>query len=255
MKYVSSRNQAIAWLAVIAMALGAYGTTYAQSNGTPLTGAVTIDSNPPGVLVHLKGEYQFIGRTPFYLPYALFGKYRIQAERRGYHTINSEHNFTGENGSVLMVKLSAKTRFKAFSRSMLFPGWGQFYSERKFMGTAFMAATTSAFIVLAINQNEYKDAQTAYETALTEFKRAGSSFEEQQKAFSKLQNAGQTLKDTEEARNTSLYITAGLWLANMLESALFFPNYAQDIEIFQKLSPTLSHAGDGVRLNMRISLD
>jgi hypothetical protein len=196
-----------------------------------------------------------MGRTPFLLPYALFGKYRIQANRRGYNAVVSEHNFTGESGSIVMLKLSPKTPFKAFSRSLVFPGWGQFYSGRRLTGTFFVGATTAAFLALAINENHYKDAQTDYETARALFKRGGS-FDEEREAYSRLQSALRKLDETQNDRNTSLYVLGGLWVLNTLESLLFFPKDNQELEIFQKLSPKFSQAGShGIMLTMQFPID
>jgi len=227
----------------------------AQNDGAPPNGAVTIESNPSGALVYLKGEYQFMGRTPFLLPYTLFGKYKIQANRRGYHSVDSEHNFTGESGNVMMLKLSPKTPAKALSRSLVFPGWGQFYSGRRVAGTFFMGTTTAAFVALVIKQNQYKDAQNDYKTAAASFNRGGS-FEEEQAAYTRLQNALNKLESTENDRNTSRYIAGGIWVLNVFESVLFFPRENQEIEFFQKLAPRFSQIGNnGLRLTMQFPLD
>jgi hypothetical protein len=256
MQYENYRYQVIVPLIAIILFWGLQAPLCAQNgDGVPAAGAVTIESNPPGALVYLKGEYQFMGRTPFFLPYALFGKYRIQANRQGYNSVISEHNFTGESGSIVMLKLSPKTPFRAFSRSLLFPGWGQFYSGRRFTGAFFVGATAATFINFAIRENHYKDAQISYETALALFKRGGS-FEEEQEAYSRLQSALRKLDETQNDRNTSLYILSGLWVLNMLESFLFFPKDEQEIEIFQKLSPKFSQAGNhGIMLTMQFPID
>lgn len=256
MKRENHRQQMTALLVAIILAWGSQAPLSAQNgDGVPPAGAVTIDSNPAGALVYLKGEYQFMGRTPFLLPYALFGKYRIQATRRGYNAVISEHNFTGESGSIVMLKLSPKTPFRAFSRSLVFPGWGQFYSGRRSTGTFFVGATTAAFLAWAINEHSYKDAQTDYETARDRFKRGGS-FEEEQEAYNHLQSALHKLEETKNDRNTSLSILGGLWVLNMFESLLFFPKYDQEIEIFQKLSPKFSQVGNhGIMLTMQFPID
>jgi hypothetical protein len=223
--------------------------------GGPSGGALTIESTPPGALVYLKGEYQFVGRTPFLLPYALYGRYQLQANRRGYDALVSEHNFTGENNSVVRLYLSAKTPFKAISRSLVLPGWGQFYSGRKFAGSCFVGATMAACVTLAIRENHYKDAQTDYESAFASLKRGGS-YEEEQKDFERLQTAWHSLEETKNDRNTSAYVLAGFWVLNMVESILFFPKDNQEIEIFQKLSARLStYESQGIRLTMQFTID
>jgi hypothetical protein len=185
----------------------------------------------------------------------LFGKYRIEANRQGYHSVVSEHNFTGENGSIMVLKLSPKTPFRAFSRSLVCPGWGQFYSGRQAAGTIFLGAAAAALINFAIQENQYKDAQSNYETARALFEHGGS-FDEAQAAYSHLSSAVHELDETQNDRDTSLYILGGVWVLNMFESLLFFPKHNQEIEIFQKLSPKFSQVGnDGIMLTMRLPID
>jgi len=255
MQSKSQCHGASRWARAIVLVCALQAALSAQTeNGEPSGGAVTIDSTPPGALVYLSGEYQFVGGTPFLLPSALYGKYRLQANRRGYNAIVSEHNFTGESNSVVMLRLSAKTPFKALSRPLLLPGWGQFYSGRKAAGSCYVGATMAACITLAIRENRYKNAQTSYEAAFMNFKRGGS-FEEEQLAFSRLQSAWQKLDETKNDRNTSLYVLAGFWALNVIESLLFFPGENQEIEIFQKLPTRLSQTGvNGIRLTMQFPI-
>ena len=223
----------------------------AQNDNPASNGAITIESNPSGALVYLKGEYQFMGRTPFLLPYPLFGKYKIQANRRGYYSVNSEHTFSGESGNIMLLKLSPRTPSKALARSLVFPGWGQYYSGRRMVGTFFMGATAAAFVTLTIKQNQYADAQDDYKTARASFNRGGS-FAEEQAAYTRLQVALDKLESTENARNTSRYIAAGVWILNAVESVLFFPRDHQEIEFFQKLAPRFSQVGNnGMMLTMQ----
>ena len=227
----------------------------AQTDGVPPPGAITIGSNPPGALVYLTGEYRFIGRTPFVLPYTLYGNYRIQANRLGYESVTSQYNFTGETGnSRLTIKLAPRTKLKALYRSALVPGWGQYYSGRKSIGTVLLGATAGASVALAIQQHNYSNSQSDYEAAQAKFIRAGASFEEQNEAFNKLQSALQHLGDAKDARDTNLYILGGLWLLNVIESAVFFPNQAQHIEFFQKLTPSASQGAKGVKFTMQIPI-
>jgi hypothetical protein len=240
----------------IALAVSGTAVAFAQGESKSPSGVVTIHTNPPGAVIHLSGEYRFWGRTPFVLPYNLYGKYRLQANRRGYETITAVYNFTGESKGALTMKLSPKTPPKALYRSLLFPGWGQYYSERKLMGALFAGATVGAFVALAVNENQYQSAQNRYETALARYNRslAQSDVTVQNANFDNLQNALRSLKDTQDQRNVTLYAVAGLWVFNALESVLFFPNFS-DVEFFEKVSPKLSQTANGVKLSLQFPID
>lgn len=155
------------------------------------------------------------------------------------------------------MRLSLKTPTKALYRSLLFPGWGQYYSDRKALGVVFMGATAGASINLAINERRYKVAQNDYELARARYTLAGSSgtSAEQQEALQNLQGTLLALNNAKDVRNVSLYMVVGLWAFNMIESVLFFPNYAKDIEFYQKFSPELSQEGNGMKFTLRFPID
>ncbi len=239
-----------------AFAMSGVSVIYAQGENKTANGTVTINSNPPGAVIYLSGEYRFWGRTPFVLPYNLYGKYRLQANRRGYEKINAAYNFTGESKGALTMRLTPKTPPKALYRSLLYPGWGQYYSERKLVGAIFMGVTAGGFVALAVNQNQYQNAQNRYTTAVTSYNRSlmQGDVDAQNANFDKVQSALRALKDAEDARNITIYTIAGIWAFNALESVLFFPNFS-DIEFFEKVSPRLSQAGTGVKLSLQFPLD
>lgn len=240
----------------IALAVSGAAAALAQGESRSPNGTVTFNSNPPGAVIYLSGEYRFWGRTPFVLPYNLFGKYRIQANRRGYEEVVAVYNFTGESKGALTLKLSPKTPVKALYRSLLFPGWGQYYSERKLVGTLFVGAAAGGFVALAINGNQYQNAKNGYVTALASYNLSLSQgdINAQNANFLNLQRALRSFNDAKDARNTTLYVIAGVWVFNALESVIFFPNFS-DIEFFEKLSPRFSQMENGVKFSLQFPID
>ena len=65
---------------------------YAQTKDTSEK-VLTIRTNPTSAVIHLSGEYQFIGRTPFVLPYPVYGEYKLRVKKLGYETLNTEMTF------------------------------------------------------------------------------------------------------------------------------------------------------------------
>jgi hypothetical protein len=251
------QDAAVIFLFLLAVfAMSGASVIYAQSENKTSNGTVTINSNPAGAVIYLNGEYRFWGRTPFVLPYNLYGKYRLQANRRGYERITTIYNFTGESKGALTMRLTPKTQPKALYRSLLFPGWGQCYSERKLVGAIFMGATAGGFVALAVNQNQYQNAQNLYATAAASYNRSLSQgdISAQNAKFDQVQSALRSLRDAQNARNVTIYAIAGLWVFNALESVLFFPNFS-DIEFFEKVSPRLSQEGSGVKLSLQFPID
>ncbi len=230
------------------------GTARAQEEGRSPVRVVTIKSEPAGTLVLLNGEHRFAGRTPFILPYALAGKYQISTNKPGYESFNTEYSFGSSAKGFLMLKLVQRTSGKAALRSFVAPGWGQFYSERKRTGLIWAGLTLGAAAAYGVNELNYRDAQDDHRAAVSAFKSA-PDFTSQQAARLTVQNALRRVNEVEDDRNLSLYILGGVWVLNLIDSALFFPNRADNAELFRRASLGLSQRGDAAKLNLKISLD
>ena len=244
------------WLARVLVAglLFATGTASAQDESKAPVRVVTIKSEPAGTLVLLSGEHRFAGRTPFILPYPLTGKYQISTNKRGYESFNAEYSFSSSTKGLLMLKLDQRSSGKAALRSFVAPGWGQFYSERKKSGLIWVGATAGALAAFGVNELNYRDAQDEHRAAVSAFKNA-ADFTQQQAALVSVQSALRKVNNTEDDRNLSLYILGGVWVLNLIDSALFFPHHADNSELFRRASLGLSQRGDATKLNLKISLD
>jgi len=207
-------------------------------------GRVAIKSKPIGAVVHVDGQYQFIGRTPFVIPYRLYGRYRIKVNKKGFESIDSYYKFTGKR-STFSIRLKPKTSKKAFFRSMAFPGWGQYYSNKKLSGTIFLGASMASVVALAINEQAYSNQIATYQNTLNAINLqngpAADSAQRQADALRKLNSK-------RGIRNTSAYIAAGIWVANMLESVLFFPDHAKDIEFFKKVGSRMVPGKESIKM-------
>jgi len=236
------------------LALGVLGCTMnanAQEENRASARVVTIKSEPAGALVMLSGEHRFAGRTPFILPYPLTGKYKISTNKRGYESFNTNYSFNSSNKGLLMLKLDQRTSGKAALRSFVAPGWGQIYSERKRSGLIWSGVTFGALVAAGVNELLYRDAQDDHRAALSAFNSGGDTAQQQAALLSALRR----VNNAEDDRNLSLYILGGVWVLNLIDSAVFFPNYAGNEELFRRASFGLSQRGDATKLNLKISLD
>ncbi len=193
----------------------------AQENGNKTgiktSDLVIVDSKPSGAIVELKGLYNFIGRTPFVVPYPIRGRYKIKSTKNGYESVTTNMNFIGEGGKNLLIRLSPKTRAKAALRSMLFPGWGQIYGDNKFRGIIISTAQLALGLKTLLANNDYKDAQDELDRALYDFDNNSSMF-----AFQEVQNKEKDAEKAYNFRNTMIILTASFWIYNVLDSIIFF---------------------------------
>lgn len=247
-------NDAFApWLAGLLVCAGLSLAPLASAQDesrTPMR-AVTIKSEPIGTLVMLRGEHRFAGRTPFILPYALTGKYRISTNKPGYESYNAEYSFGSSTKGFLMLKLTPRTSGKAMLRSFVLSGWGQIYSERKTSGLIWAGATFGTLAAFGVNELNFRDAQDDHRAALKALQ--NSPYSAPLKAAH--DGALRRVNNAEDDRNLSLYILGGVWVLNLIDSALFFPHRADNAELFRRASLGLSQKGEVTKLNLKISLD
>lgn len=223
----------LVWCSAIWFAIPSIGAQAQEKNKN----VVVVKSEPPGAMLYFEGENSFVGVTPLKLRPNLKGVYKITATKYGYEKSRMEYFFKGSEKGTMRLRLSPKTRFKAGIRSLVFPGWGQFYSERKKSGVVLSLIQAGVGIFTLVSHLEYDKSLNDYEDALEDYeneKRADLKFEKYDVAKDKYEKA----EDAFRKRETWLYITGGLWLYNFLDSIIFFPSY--DREIFDKTIPGIS---------------
>lgn len=135
---------------------------------------LTVTSDPPGAVVRLSGEYEWVGRTPWSLHRPLSGFYRVEAHAPGYQTWRGELLLGPGEPQDLRIRLSKKTRLGAGLRSLILPGWGQRYNDAPGRGLVYTigeaAALAGAVVLWEIYQervDDFDDAARAYRNAET----------------------------------------------------------------------------------------
>lgn len=249
-----SATQYLFVMATILLLAGALNVALAQSSNGPRPDGVVVSSVPAGVMITLQGEYEFVGRTPFTLPYPLTGQYRIKATKDGYESKAKDHVFSLSNGHIYDISLTPKTPARAFYRSLLLPGWGHFYSNRKMWGVFYSGLVTTSFAVAAVNQSRYRDSQSKYEDAFGRFTDSEATFAEQNTAFAVMQSSLRDLDHYKKKRNRSLYFAGGVWLFSMLENLIFFPSYPHEKGATLAVIPSLNPIADGATLQVQIPI-
>jgi hypothetical protein len=207
----------------------------------PSSGKFSLYSKPSGAFVYLEGDYDFIGRTPCEVPFGVEGSYRVKALKRGYENWATRVMLVGDQENSLYIKLVPKTRLKAALRSVIFPGWGQYYTDRKAKGVVFGLLQIGSIVGTIYAYQNYEDAKDDFAKAADRYR--------QEKLVAKLPQlkADMRAKRREadnawELRNTFYALTAGVWAYNVLETVLFFPRYEQDM--YRGATPMISSSID-----------
>ena len=226
--------------------------SFAQESSSPF---VTINSNPSGAVVHLEGEYQFIGRTPFVVPYTVVGQYNIKASKLGFQKLQRTVTFSGNVPSNVQLGLLPKTRLKSVGRSLFVPGWGQFYSDRKTVGVVYSTFAALSLISLIRTHQDYLIASRDYENALGKVQLGGFSYADRLRLYEDVDSEWKNLQQTEDMLYANIAIVAGVWVLNIIDSFFFFPNYSREIEVFEKFSLNAVPFQQGVGLSLNYTLN
>ncbi|MFX0140388.1 MAG: DUF5683 domain-containing protein, partial [Candidatus Hodarchaeota archaeon] len=187
--------------------------------------AVIIKSEPPGAMIYFEGENSFVGITPFKVKSNLIGNYKIIAIKPGYEKSKLEYFFKGTEKGTLRLRLASKTRFKAGLRSLVFPGWGQMYSERKKSGLFLSLVQAGAGLFTLISHLDYNKAYKEYQDALDDYKADEKFSDLRVQKWEIVQFQYKKTANAFDKRETWLYISGGLWIYNFLDSIILFPSF------------------------------
>jgi hypothetical protein len=234
-------------LVMILLTWGARVSAQEDQAASPARGTFSLYSKPSGAFVYLQGDYDFIGLTPCEVPFPLEGSYRVKALKRGYEDWTSRITVVGDRQNSLYMKLSPKTKWKTALRSAIFPGWGQYYSDRKTKGIIFGILQIGSLLGTAYAYQNYEDAKDDYYATVDRY-RTEKRIDELARLRTEMNHLRRDADYAWELRNTFLALTAGIWAYNVLESVLFFPRYGQDIYQGAPATITGSLHGDGARI-------
>jgi hypothetical protein len=211
-----------------------------------------VKSDPPGVMIYFEGENGFVGVTPLTLKSRLIGNYKITAVKSGFESNKLEYFFKGTEKGTMRIKLSPRTRFKAGIRSLVFPGWGQRYSERKWTGILFSLTQLGVGIYTYDTHRKYEKALKDYHNALKDYENL-KEYELHDTYYAILVDRHTKAEDVFEKRQTWLFISGGLWIYNFLDSIFFFPSFEKGI--FDKSVPGISanFQNDNIGLTLTFS--
>ena len=85
---------------------------------------ILIQTTPSGATVYLKGDFEFVAKTPANLPSNLSGQYKTKITRPGYESWKGDLAFIPGNPNNFNIELKRKTRLKAGFRSLSYTRLG-----------------------------------------------------------------------------------------------------------------------------------
>lgn len=217
------RGLGSALCATTLLALALIGPAAAQTaDGTAELPALVITSEPPGAVVTLRGPYQWVGQTPWQLFREVSGRYQVEAQLPGYEPYRGEVVLGAGGVRQFNIKLSKRTRVKAGMRSLLVPGWGQFYYGSRPKGVLMVLAATGAVAALVWSDVRYQDKLDVFNDRKHAYE-SSTHLEEFPALRARAQAASDDADEAYNRRQTFLGVTAGVWALSFLDAIFFFP--------------------------------
>ena len=185
---------------------------------------IRINTNPSGATVYLKGDFEYIAKTPANLPSNLAGQYKAKITRPGYESWKGNLTFVPGNQNNFNIELKRKTRIKAGFRSLFIPGWGQIYSGNTTRGSLITLSAAFAAGGLYLLDKDYQDKRSDYDIAAEAYHNSGLSIDEKNRLKAILDKQQKRAYNAETDRRNAFYFLAGIWSYNLLDAIIFFPD-------------------------------
>jgi hypothetical protein len=187
---------------------------------------VVVTTQPPGAEVTLDGAAEVTGISPAFFPQGLVGSYKLKVKKYGYESHETEVVLDPTRRIAVDVTLSPKTRLKAAARSIILPGWGQVYAEKKTKGYLFGVLAFGAVGTYLVAEKHFQDRKDDYEQVLHvwDSTAAGGSVDDLRQLKFYLDRAQNRAYDAETVRRGAIGAVIGVWSLAFLDAMFFFPN-------------------------------
>ena len=223
----------------------------AQPVSAQTDGNVVINSSPQGALVTLSGQFQLSGVTPVKFDRALSGRYEVRIQRDGFETYSSVYYFAEAQNAQLDITLKKKTPAKAFFRSLVIPGWGQRYygnSKKSTLITLGSIASVAGYLVV---KDDYDTKVDEYNVARKSFT-AAREWDDVVSLEADVRHTQSRANDAEDKVNILIATVVGVYVFNLLDTILFFPEYSSYSEYKAiTAAPSIGKDQVGITLSLR----
>lgn len=208
------------WTVMAALVIAApFARAQEEDEGTqPPAGSLTVLSRPANASYKLVGEQTFVGRTPATLQRGLAGRFEVQGFGPGYETWKKSMTLDGVTPDTVWMSLRRKSALLGAARSVVLPGWGQFYCERPARGWAFALSEGVTGIVALVswrNEQRREDDLSAAEARNHLFNNAASR--------TQVTNAQSSLEDAQQFTDQSVRVMIGIAALSVIEALVLGP--------------------------------
>lgn len=176
------------------------------------------------------GDGEFWGELPIYDRELETSSYKVKFISPGYETLTKTYSMNLGQNIEDNIELRKKSRFKAFGKSMVFPGLGQFYSsdwnntDRRTWGALFALTGVASVTGTAFMWYRFVEAQNVYNDAYEVYLKQ-NTIDDINTSRAIAQEKNKIMMDKQSVAIVISGVTGLLWVLNALESVINFPDY------------------------------
>lgn len=136
----------------------------------------------------------------------------------------------------------SKRKLTALTYSTFIPGAGQFYLGHKLKGTIFTLTSFGSLVVTIVSQNNLVGGNERLENLEIQYQ-STMNWEKAEKIWQEMLQVKSDIDRDYKRRNLFIGITAGIWIANIIDVLLFTPDKGSG-DIFGEKLPLIKIATD-----------
>lgn len=205
-------------------------------------GTLIINSSIPSISVEIikqGGQIPDNRTTPFEMELSP-GAYTLNFNKIGYVPRAERVVINKSDKQMFTIELKKKTRLKAFTRSLLIPGYGQMYSVdaqhpgRKRAARLFRWSLVAGVAMSGYSWSMHNQSITDYKSAKEDYM-AASTLSEISSTRDIAQQKNQTMLTNQTIFQGTLALIGVLWVGNAVEAMANFPDYGFIISLENQL--------------------
>jgi uncharacterized protein DUF5683/PEGA domain-containing protein len=201
----------------LVLAIVLAGPALAKTTGS--AGALTLMSRPSGASFRMVGEQEMFGQTPVTLGRGMAGRFQIYANEPGFERWHRTIVLDGVSSDTLWISLRRKSAFVAGGRSLLVPGWGQFYDDHPRRGLVFLISNLGAGGTVVVAQSRNRDRLSELAAAEAAYQASGTPA-----ALAARNRASDRAISAHRLRTTAIGVLSGLWGLSILDAMVAVPH-------------------------------
>lgn len=192
-----------------------------------LANPTVFNSRPGGAKVEIHGYHSIFGRTPLNVTHSLNGVYQIKITKEGFEDWKKQVLFAPGLNNSFNISLVPKTRWRAGFYSILFPGWGQLYSERPIKGLIITSAFWTSLGITAYTSFNYNRRVDSYENAVSGLNNSNLTNQEYAQRWETVLSERRKVDNAFKLRKQWIWLTTAIFTYNVVDAVLMFPNFNQ----------------------------